>query len=109
MLFIVGAGWYFLIDLQRYLKERAKATSGMRYAAILLHQYATEAFADTPGKISTDHCIVFHVHRQHSECTPSTYRRDYRNIQAVCRNIARSWEAIDPPQTFDSHFAWYRH
>jgi hypothetical protein len=89
-------------------EAKIKATNGMKYGAILLHQYATEVFASANGKVAPEQCILFHTHRQQREHTPSTYRRDYRNIQAVCRNIARSWAGIEPPAAFDKTLATYR-
>jgi hypothetical protein len=86
----------------------AKMKDAMRYAAILLHQYATEVFDGDEGKVSPDHCIIFHVHRQDRIAAPSSYRRDYGNIRAVCRNIARSWAGVEPPTAFDKRFATYR-
>jgi hypothetical protein len=89
-------------------EAKAKATAGMRYTAILLHQYATEEFADATGKIVPEQCILFHSYRQQRETAPSTYRRDFRNIQAVCRNISRGWAGIEPPPSFDRRFATSR-
>ncbi len=89
-------------------QAKLKAMNAMNHTAILLHRYATEVFADAEGKISPDHCILFHTHRQERVSTPSTYRRDYRNIEAVCRNIARSWHGIEPPQAFDKSRATTR-
>ena len=89
-------------------EAKIKSKNAMTHSAILVHQYATEAFAPDDGKVSLEHCIVFHSHRQDRVCAPTNYRRPYRNIEAVCRNIARSWDGIDPPPTFDKRFATYR-
>jgi hypothetical protein len=89
-------------------EAKFKSKAAMTHSAILLHQYATEAFGAADGKVSLERCIIFHSHRQDRVCAPSNYRRPYRNIEAVCRNIARSWDGIEPPPTFDKRFATSR-
>jgi hypothetical protein len=80
----------------------------MQYSAILVHQYATREFPDAGPRASAEHCVIFHTHRRERVCAPDPYRRMYRNIEAVCRNIARGWEGILPPPNFAPDFAEYR-
>jgi len=56
---------------------------------------------------SPEHCIIFHVFRQQRVAAPDPYRRKYRNIEAVCRHIARDWGSIQPPTAFDEALARY--
>lgn len=86
----------------------AKLTNGMTHSAILLHQHVIETFTDDEGKPSLDHCVIFHTHRGERICAPSAYRKALGNIQAVCRNIARGWDGIVPPASFDPGRARYR-
>lgn len=86
----------------------ARLTNGMTHSAILLHQHVTQAFEFEDGKPSLEHSIVFHTHRQERVCAPSAYRKMLRNIEAVCRNIARGWDGIKAPASFDPKRASYR-
>jgi len=87
---------------------KTKVTDGMTHSAILLHQYVTRGFPGKDPRPSTEHCFVFHMHRQERVSAPYPYRRLYRNMEAVCRNIARSWAAIEPPRSFDPAYAKHR-
>lgn len=87
---------------------KARVSDGMRHAAILTYQYVAREFPTDDPKPSPDHCVIFHTHRQERVTAPDPHRRMYRNIEAVCRNIARSWNAIDPPASFDPSCAVYR-
>ena len=87
---------------------KIKIADGMAHSAILLHKYVARAFPGKDPRPSAEHCFVFHAHRQERVCAPDPYRRTYRNMEAVCRNIARSWEAIPEPANFDPAFAEYR-
>lgn len=107
---LVGA---VVIDLAKGTEpktEEAKyrVRSGMEHAAILVHQYVTGHFGTDGVKSSPEHCIIFHTHRQDRVCAPDNYRRAMNNIEAVCRNIARSWDGVAPPLNFDERFAIYR-
>ena len=86
----------------------AKLTEGMTHAAALVHQYVTTIFAGHDVKPSHPHCFIFHAHRQERVCSPENYARMLRNIEAVCRNIARGWDGIIAPANFDKNFARYR-
>ncbi len=86
---------------------KARLKDGMTHSAILLHQHVVET-APEDGKPSPDHCFIFHTHRQERVTAPTTYKKTYRNIEAVCRNIARSWDGIVPPASFDKKRATYR-
>lgn len=81
-------------------EAKSKLKNGMAHSAILLHQHLVETRAAEEGKASPEHCFIFHSHRQERVCAPTNYRRAYRNIEAVCRNIARSWDGITPPANF---------
>lgn len=99
-----------LIDLAKGTTPKsadaiAKRASGMAHAAVLVHEYVASALPDDDVKASPEHSIVFHSHRQERVCAPTSYRRMLRNVEAVCRNIARSWEGIQPPAAFDPAFA----
>jgi hypothetical protein len=86
---------------------KARLTNSMTHSAIILHQHVVET-APEAGKPSPDHCFIFHTHRQERVAAPTSYRKTYRNIEAVCRNIARSWDGIVPPANFDKKRATYR-
>jgi hypothetical protein len=86
---------------------KARLKDGMIHSAIILHQHVVET-APEGGKPSPDHCFIFHTHRQDRVTAPTNYRKAYRNIEAVYRNIARSWDGIVPPATFDKKRAIYR-
>ncbi|WP_128080079.1 hypothetical protein [Roseicella frigidaeris] len=83
----------------------ARRSDGMRHAAVLVHEYVAGALGPDGAKPSPDHSIIFHSHRQERVCAPSGYRRMLRNVEAACRNIARSWEGIQPPANFDLNLA----
>jgi hypothetical protein len=87
---------------------KARIKSGMEHSAIILHQHIVETMADDGGKPSTDYCFIFHTYQQNRVSAPSSYRKSYRNIEAVCRNIARGWDSIPPPPNFDRDRAIYR-
>jgi hypothetical protein len=102
-----------VVDVAKGIEPRsddakARATNAMTHSAILLHEHVTEVFADDDGKPSLEYCVVFHTHRQERVCAPSAYRRTLRNIEAVCRNITRGWEGVEPPISFDPARASYR-
>lgn len=86
---------------------KAKLKDGMTHSAILLHQHVVE-IAPEEGKPSPEHCFIFHSYRQERVTAPNTYKKTYRNIEAVCQNIARSWDGIVPPASFDKKRATYR-
>jgi hypothetical protein len=88
-------------------EAKARLTDGMMHSAIVLHQHVAET-APEDAKTSPDHCFIFHTHRQERVAAPSSYKKTYRNIEAVCRNIARSWDGIVPPASFDKKRATYR-
>jgi hypothetical protein len=89
-------------------ESKDRLSSGMLHSAILLHQHVAEVFSAEEGKPSPDHCSIFHTHRQEQICAPSAYRKTFRNIEAVCRNISRGWDNIPPPLNFDPKRATYR-
>jgi hypothetical protein len=84
---------------------KIKIADGMEHCEILLHQYVACEFPGKDPRPSTEHCFVFHAHRQERVAAPDPYRRMYRNMEAVCRNVARGWENIRPPANFDPAFA----
>src|ERR1700730_11367159 len=107
---LVGA---IVVDLAKGIESKteeskSRTTAGMLHAAALLHQYVTNTLARDGARPSSQHCIIFHSYRQERICSPSNYRRMLRNVEAVCRNIARGWEDIIPPASFDPRFAVYR-
>jgi hypothetical protein len=86
---------------------KARLKESMTHSAIVLHQHVVET-APEEGKPSPEHCFIFHTHRQERVVAPTSYKKTYRNIEAVCRNIARSWDSIVPPPSFDNKRATYR-
>jgi len=88
--------------------SQARVTDGMEHAAILIHQYVVREFPGEDPKPSADHCVVFHSFRQQRVAAPDPYRRKFRNIEAVCRRIAREWDGIEEPPAFDPASAIYR-
>ena len=88
-------------------EAQARLTKAMTHAAVLVHQY-TEAVFGAEARTSKDHSAVFHTHRQEWVCAPNNYRGMLRNMEAVCRNIDRSWGGVVPPDNFDATLATYR-
>ena len=86
----------------------ARRASGMRHAAVLVHEYVASSLATDEAKPSPEHSVVYHCFRQERVCAPSGYRKMLRNVEAVCRNIARSWDGIQPPANFDGQSALIR-
>ena len=89
-------------------ETRARNTLAMQYAAYLLHEHVADLASPDDEKSSPEHCMIFHSHRQETVCCPDNYRRDLRNIQAACRQIAAVWDSIEPPASFDPKRARYR-
>ncbi len=107
---LVGA---LIVDLAKGItpktdETKARIESAMRHGAILIHQYVCATLSDEDSKPSPDHAIIYHAHRQERVCAPVAGKKLSRNIEAVCRNIARSWEGIKPPANFDPAFAVQR-
>jgi len=69
-----------------------RITRGMEHCAIFMHQYAAKVLGGEAAKPAPEHCIVFHTHRQERISAPDGYKRTLRNIEAVYRNIGRTWE-----------------
>lgn len=90
-------------------EARAKVTRAMIHSAVLLHMLVTgRGNEDGSCRASASHCIVFHAHRAQAVCAPENHRTMLRNIQAVCRSIARAWPTIQPPAGFDPTLATRR-
>jgi hypothetical protein len=89
-------------------EAKAKVTNAMVHSAIVLHQYVNDTLGEDGVKPSPEHTIIFHAHRQERVCAPDGYRKTLRNIHAVCRNIAATWERVTPPESFDPKRAQYR-
>lgn len=87
-------------------EAQAKLTKAMVHSAVLLHEHVAAALGD--GKPSNAHAVIFHAHRQEWVSAPANYRSLLRNIEAVCRNIDRSWNGIVAPDNFDATRATYR-
>jgi hypothetical protein len=87
---------------------KARASRGMLIATMLRNQYVVGIFPGDDPKPSAEHCIVFHAYRQETQHCPANYRRVIRNLEAVCSNISRGWDAIEPPRDFDPAYAIYR-
>jgi hypothetical protein len=107
---LVGA---IVVDLAKGIEakteeSKSRTTAGMVHAAALLHQYVTNTLAREDARPSSDHCVIFHSYRRERVSSPSNYRRKLRNVEAVCRVIARGWNDIVPPPSFDPNFATYR-
>jgi hypothetical protein len=107
---LVGA---IIVDLAKGTTPKtevsmARVTEGMIHAAILIHRYAENMFSGQGEKVSAEHCVVFHAHRHERACAPNNYKTKFRNIEAVCRNIVRSWDSIVPPMSFDQGLATIR-
>jgi hypothetical protein len=107
---LVGA---IVVDLAKGIESKteeskSRTTAGMLHSAALLHQYVTSALARDGALPSAEHCVIFHSYRQERTCSPSNYRRMLRNVEAVCRNIARGWADLVPPPSFDPRYAVHR-
>lgn len=94
--------------LPKTQEAEAKLANGMVHSAVLVREYAEREFAGTDGKVSPEYSVVFHAHRLDWTCAPTNYRKLLRNVEAVCRNISRSWSLIEPPASFDKTRAVYR-
>jgi hypothetical protein len=95
-------------DIPKTEDRAARITGGMMHAAALIHQYVSNTFHGQDVKASQPHCVIFNSHRQERVCAPDNYGRMLRNVEAVCRNIARSWDGILPPSSFDPSLAMTR-
>lgn len=110
---LIGA---LLIDtakgiLPKTPEAEARLTNAMTHSASLLFQQVTEIFGENPddgAKVSPEHCIIFHTHRQQNLPCPTSSRKLIRNIEASCRAICRGWEGIAPPPNFDASKARFR-
>lgn len=107
---LVGA---LIVDLTKGIAPKTavaieKVRSGMEHAAAIVHRHVAEARATEDAKASPDHCIIFHAHRQERIKSPTNTRRMLANVEAVCRNIARSWEGIEPPASFSPRESYSR-
>jgi len=107
---LVGA---LVIDLAKGVSLRSddaqqRATKAMVHSAIILHLYTVDRRCADGSKSSQDHCIIFHSYRGERVAAPSNYRRMLRNMEAVCRIVARGWNNIEPPPSFDERQARYR-
>jgi len=96
-------------DIPKTEDSASRITNGMMHAAALIHQYVSNVFHGQDVKASQPHCVIFHTHRQERVCSPDNYWRMLRNVEAVCRNIARSWDGIVPPSSFDPSLSMTRH
>jgi len=110
---LVGA---LLIDTAKGVAPKTpeaefKLTNAMTHSAALIHQQVAEVFQERPedgAKVSPEHCIIFHSHRQQQVSCPTSSKKLIRNMDAVCRSIARGWDGIAPPASFDPKKARYR-
>jgi hypothetical protein len=50
-----------------------------------------------------------HAHRGDVVTAPQNYKTMIKNMEAVCRDIKRAWDDIDPPDNFDLSKAKARH
>ena len=82
---------------------RLKAEDGRVHAASLLHRHVAALQYEDDTKAATEQCVIFHAYRQQPTCAPKSAGRMYRNIEAVCKNIARGWENIIPPPKFEAN------
>lgn len=89
-------------------EAQARLTNGMVHGAVLIHQFVEATAGDRDGKPHPEHCAVFHAVRSEWVCAPVSHRKMLRNVEAVCRNIARSWAGIIAPANFDPKLAVFR-
>ena len=89
-------------------EARRKVEKAMTHAAVLVHTLVASAVAAENEVASSAHCTVFHAHRAQAVTAPENYRTMMRNMQAVCRDIRRSWDTIEPPGGFDPEMATVR-
>jgi hypothetical protein len=110
---LIGA---LLIDnakgtLPKTPEAEAKLTSGMCYAAALLHRQVAEIVAESGTdevRVSPEHCVIFHPYRQQQIASPTSSRKMIRNVEAVCTGVARGWDRILAPTSFDAAKARFR-
>lgn len=84
-----------------------KLTESMVHSAVLLHEFVS-VIENDELKADPEHCVIFHAHRSERVCAPKNHKNKMKNIKAVCRGIARSWEHAEPPSAFDESNAVYR-
>lgn len=87
---------------------RLKARNAMEHVACLLHLKAQESRCADGQKAASDLCFLYHLHRGEMVSAPANYARKVRNMEAVCRVIAKGWDGIKPPSSFDPDDAVYR-
>lgn len=107
---LVGA---IVLDVAKGIEPKTEASKArciraMLHSAILVHQQVGMGSVGEDERPSADHAIVFHAHRQERVCAPGNHRKMLRNMEAVCRTVARQWKSLEPPTGFDASAAVYR-
>jgi hypothetical protein len=87
---------------------KAKAMKAMTHAACVLHMQVQALRCSNGEKASAEHCWVYHVVRDELIIAPSGYATPLRNMKALCRSLAKRWDDIPPPSSFDPSRARYR-
>ena len=95
-----------IIPKSEELKRRT--TEAMTYTSMLLHELVSNTIVKEGERSSPEHCVTFHSHRQERVAAPTNYRRQLGIMQAACRTISGTWNAIQPPPSFNPGFARYR-
>ncbi len=86
----------------------AKDQRAKEVACSLLHVHVSSARCAETDVASNDHCMIFHVHRRRLYTSPTAYKRDLKNMEAVCRWAMDRWDRLSPPPSFDPAKARYR-
>lgn len=95
-------------DLLKTDEARAKNKKAMQVSTSLMHLHVATTRCGRDEVASAEHCQIVHIHRQEVFTAPENYRRELKNMEAVCRWARRMWDDLKPPSSFDPSRARYR-
>lgn len=74
----------------------------------LMHLYVSDTRCGDDEVAEHELCSIFHVHRKQMFTAPTGYKKELKNIEAVCRWAMDRWDKLKPPPSFDESKARYR-
>lgn len=83
---VVGAVHVYVSKLFAFEQEAAA------YAGTILHQYLDAVLSQ--GRADSARCFVIDVFKQEVYCSPRSYKKRRRDIEAACEEIAQRWSAV---------------
>lgn len=95
-------------DVVKTPAAEAKAKKALTHSACVLHMQVEAIRCANGEKASAPHCWVYHVVRDDLLVAPSGYATPLRNMRALCRSLAKRWDSIEPPSSFDPKRAKFR-